>query len=239
MHITRIDIQHDRFPTRDAYPFNLAILQQTGSIPLTRPVTFFIGENGSGKSTLLRGLAQRLGIHQWQGMERTRHQYNLYENKLYRALNVAWADGPVPGSFFNSQCFQEFAKLLDQWASSDPGLLDYFGGQSLMTQSHGQVLMAFFGSRYRRKGLYLLDEPETALSPKSQLALLRLLIQTSRQDQAQFIIATHSPILLACPGAEILSFDRPTVESIAYEETDYFRLYRDFLNNRDSFLKDL
>lgn len=237
MHLQGIDIQHERFPVHDAYPFSLAILQQTPSLPLTKAVTFFVGENGSGKSTLLRAVAQRCRIHMWQGMERTRHAYNLYEDKLYRALDLTWAGGPVPGSYFSSQNFQEFAKLLDQWASSDPGLLDHFGGQSLMTQSHGQVLMAFFRSRYPRRGLYLLDEPETALSPKSQLALLRLLLQTAREHQAQFLIATHSPILLACPDAEIFSFDRAPIGPIPYEETESYRIYRDFLEDRKAFVE--
>lgn len=236
LHLQGIEIQHERFPTREAYPFNLRILQQTSALPLTRAVTFFVGENGSGKSTLLRAVAQRCRIHMWQGMERTRHAYNMYEDKLYRVLDLVWGKTPVPGSYFSSQNFQEFAKLLDQWADSDPGLLEHFGGQSLMTQSHGQVLMAFFRSRYPRRGLYLLDEPETALSPRTQLALLNLLVQTARENQAQYLIATHSPILLACPNAEILSFDRVPIQSIPYETTEPFCFYRDFMNDRSAFI---
>jgi predicted ATPase len=236
VHLHGIEIKHERFPTREAYPFSLQILQQTHSLALTKPVTFFVGENGSGKSTLLRAVAQRCRIHMWQGMERTRHAYNLYEDKLYRALDLAWTAGPVPGSYFSSQNFQEFAKLLDQWADSDPGLLEYFGGKSLMTQSHGQVLMAFFRSRYPRRGLYLLDEPETALSPRTQLDLLRLLHQTARQHQAQYLIATHSPILLACPEADILSFDSAPIQSLCYDQTDTYRFYREFLNDPQVYL---
>ncbi|MFC1764179.1 AAA family ATPase [Planctomycetota bacterium] len=239
MHLDCVEIVHRLFPTKEHYPFSLPIFLQTSSLVLSSPVTFLMGENGSGKSTLLRAVAQHSRIHMWQGMERTRHAYNMYEDKLHRALALRWANGPVPGSYFSSQNFQEFAKLLDQWAANDPGLLELFGGQSLMTQSHGQVLMAFFQSRYQRKGIYLLDEPETALSPKSQLALLKLLAKTTQQDQAQFLIATHSPLLLACPGAEILSFDQVPIRAIAYEDTEYYRFYRDFLTDRDAFLKDL
>ena len=118
----------------------------------------------------------------------------------------------------------------------DPGLLEYFGGKSLISQSHGQSLMAFFKSRLKIKGLYILDEPETALSPKSQLTLLSLLKEASLTGQAQFIIATHSPILLACPGAQIMTFDEIPVRRIAYEDTDHYRIYRDFMADPQKFL---
>jgi predicted ATPase len=111
----------------------------------------------------------------------------------------------------------------------DPGLLSYLGGESFMSKSHGQSLMAFFTSRFKIKGIYFLDEPETALSPKSQLALLKLLAEMSRSGHAQFIIATHSPILLACPGSQILNFDDTPVQAIDYERTDHYRLYKDFM----------
>jgi predicted ATPase len=118
----------------------------------------------------------------------------------------------------------------------DPGLLKYFGGKSLMTQSHGQSLMAYFNSRLKIKGLYILDEPETALSPKSQLELLALLGEAGRSGQAQFIIATHSPILLACPGARILSFDAAPVRQIKYEDTEHYRIYNDFMANPQKYI---
>ena len=115
-------------------------------------------------------------------------------------------------------------------------MLEYFGGKSLVQQSHGQSLMSFFKSRFKIKGLYLLDEPETALSPKSQLALLTLLKEMSRAGHAQFIIATHSPILLACPGSVIYSFDHIPIRQIAYEDTEYYRIYKSFMNDRAQYL---
>ena len=140
------------------------------------------------------------------------------------------------GSIFSSQTFQDFAQILDEWAAADTGVLEYFGGKSLLTQSHGQAILSYFGVRYKRKGLYLMDEPETALSPKSQLQLLKLLHSISRGGNAQFIIATHSPILSSCPGADIFSFDFPSIIKIAYEETYHYMLYRDFMNNRKKYL---
>ncbi|MCK5272512.1 MAG: AAA family ATPase, partial [Sedimentisphaerales bacterium] len=153
-------------------------------------------------------------------------------------ITIDWADGKVPGSFFASQIFHHFSQILDEWAASDPGVLKYFGGESLITQSHGQSLMSFFNSRYQVKGLYLLDEPETALSAKKQLELLKLLDQTVRDGKAQFIIATHSPLLMACPGAEIYSFDHVPVEPIKYEQANHYAIYKDFLNHPEKYLNE-
>ena len=137
----------------------------------------------------------------------------------------------MPGSFFGSSVFQDFARTLDAWAAADPGQLEYFGGKSLLTQSHGQSIMSFFRARYGIKGLYLMDEPETALSPKTQIGLLRLLTQIAHAGHAQFVIATHSPILLACPGATIYSFDRVPIQPVSYEETEHYQMYRDFMSD--------
>jgi predicted ATPase len=171
-------------------------------------------------------------------VERTRYQVNPYEKQFQQFIRVEWANGQVPGSYFGSDTFNYFTRSLDEWAAADPGMLQYFGGQSLVTQSHGQSLMAYFRSRYKIKGLYLLDEPETALSPRSQVGLVKLLHEMGQAGHAQFIVATHSPILLACPGAQILSFDNSPVQPIAYQETDYYRLYKAFMANPHQFLAD-
>jgi len=236
MHLTRITLLNDEYPTLDNYPFSLDLFQKTSQITLNSAVTFFVGENGSGKSTLLEALAHRSGFHIWRGLKRTRVELNPYEDELYRFIRLEWADGMVPGSFFAADIFRNFAKNLDEWASMDPGMLKYFGGKSLMSQSHGQSLMSLFRARYKIKGLYLLDEPETALSPKSQLELLGLFQTMSRRGHAQFIVATHSPILLACPNADILNFNRLPLEPIEYEDTEYFKIYRDFLMDRSRFV---
>jgi predicted ATPase len=119
---------------------------------------------------------------------------------------------------------------------ADPEMLKYFGGESLVTQSHGQSILSLFRARYKIKGLYFLDEPETALSPKSQLELLSILKEMSEAGHAQFIIATHSPLLLACPGAHIYSFDHIPIKRIGYEETDHYRIYKDFLEDRNKYV---
>ena len=236
MHLTGFRLFPEIFPTLEKYPFNLPIFHHTSSLAFESPVTFFVGENGSGKSTLLEALARKCGIHIWQNEARSRFDFNPMEEDLYRFLRVEWRNGPVPGSFFAGEFFKDFAKLLDEWARTNPGQLKYFGGQTLLTMSHGQSLMTFFKNRYGIKGLYLLDEPETALSPASQVELVRLLKDNSQAGHAQFIIATHSPILLACPGARIYSFTGDELETVDYQDTEHYRLFKDFLNDPESFL---
>lgn len=239
MHLRGIRILPDKFPTVEQYPFNLEIFMKSQSLDVHYPVTFFVGENGTGKSTLLQAISHRCGIYIWRGERRARFQYNPYEAQFYRGIAVEWANQTVPGSFFSSEIFNNFAQIVDEWATMDPGLLDYFGGKSLMVQSHGQSLMSFFKSRFKIKGLYLLDEPETALSPATQIDLLKLIAKMGYAGHAQFIIATHSPILLACPKANIYRFSFSSLEQIGYEETEHFQVYRSFMQDPEQYLKDI
>jgi len=235
VHLKRVDLDLDRYPTREQYPFNLEIFQRMTALEFNSSITFFVGENGTGKSTLLRAICRKSDIHMWEEEQRPRLIKNPYREKLHQVLDVSWANGKVPGSFFSSDIFRNFAQVLDEFAAADPGTLRFFGGKSLISQSHGQSIMSFFRSRYRIKGIYLLDEPETALSPRSQLELLQVLTDASGAGHAQFIIATHSPILLACPGATLLNFDSIPVQPVDYEDTGYYRIYRDFMNNRGKY----
>jgi len=237
LHLKEVRLLPEQYPTRDQYPFNIDVLRATPRIQFSSPVTFFIGENGSGKTTLLEALARRCHIHIWSGIERSRSVINPYEETFFLYIEVEWTDGIVPGSFFSSQIFRNFAQLVDEWEADNPGQIDYFGGKSLVAQSHGQSIMSFFRSRYKIKGLYLLDEPETALSPKSQIELLKLLQEMSALGHAQFIIATHSPILMACPGSVIYSFDASPVKTIHYEETEHYKIYKDFMESPGKCLK--
>jgi predicted ATPase len=237
MHLKSVTLHPEGYPTREHYPFCLSIFQQAERILFTTPITLFVGENGAGKSTLIKAICQKSGIHMWRDTDKVRYQHNPYEQDLHRHLTLEWTDGRVPGSFFGSDIFQYFTQVLDEWAATDPGQFKYFGGKSLVTQSHGQGLMSFFKARYKIKGLFLLDEPETALSPKSQLELLNLLIAMSTAGHAQFIIATHSPILLACPGAIIYSFDQAPLSQVQYEDTPHYQIYHGFMADREKYLK--
>lgn len=236
MHLKSINIGSEHFPVDDMYPFNLQVLRETTGLEFTSPVTFLIGENGCGKSTLLRAIATRCGIHLWRGAERRRYNYNKYADQLYRFIEPEWEKAPVPGAFFESEMFRIFAEMVDECAGATPALLEYYGGQSLTAKSHGQYHMAYFKNRYKIEGLYFLDEPENALSPRRQIELLGLLNEMGAAGHAQFVIASHSPILLALPGAVLYSLDHSPIKPISYQESDYYQIYRDFLNHREHFL---
>ena len=239
MHVRCVTFHADNYPTEEYYPFNLPIFRQTERIIFDAPVTIFVGENGTGKSTLLEALAHKCGIHIWRNAERRRFENNPYEDRFRDYISVDWIDGPVPGSFFGSSVFRDFSQSLDEWAAASPGILQYFGGKSLVTQSHGQSIMSFFKARYQIRGLYLLDEPETALSPASQIGLLELLTKMGKAGHAQFVIASHSPILLACPGAIIYSFDHVPIKAVEYEQTEHYKIYKHFMEDRQKYLGGL
>lgn len=236
MHLSHVTLDPARFPTRAHYPFNLPVFQQMERVAFPTPVTLFVGENGTGKSTLLQAIVRACGIPIWADEDLTKLEHNPYARALRRCLTVGWSDGPVPGAFFSSQSFREFSGMVEEFAANDPGQLRYFGGKSLLTQSHGQSLMSYFRTRYRISGLYCLDEPETALSPASQVELLRLIVAMAAAGHAQFLLCTHSPILMACPGATIYSFDAVPIETIRYEDIGHIQLYRAFLEHPEAFL---
>jgi predicted ATPase len=232
MHIERVIFHPEAYPVNDAYPFSLEVFRSTPSLELSTNITFFIGENGAGKSTLLKAMARRSGVYIWEE-QRERYEKNPHEETLFRYIDVIWTNGRKPGAFFSSERFQHLSKLIDELACSDPGLLEYFGGKSLLSQSHGESFMSYFRARYAIEGVYFLDEPETALSPRRQIEFIDLLEEQGSDGHAQFVIATHSPILLSCPGARILCFDNGAFAEKAYEETDYYLIYRDFLLARE------
>jgi predicted ATPase len=236
MHLVKIRINSENYPTDRFYPFNVPILRGTAELTLKSPIVFFVGENGSGKSTLLEAVTRKCGVHIWHKPKRHLAHYNPYETKLADYITITWANGGVPGSLFRAETFRDFADFLDDVALCDPGRLKYHGGRILNTLSHGEGILSYFSTRYHIKGIYFLDEPEAALSPASQIKFLHVLQQVEAAGHAQFIIATHSPILLAYPGAQIFSFDGMRIEEVAYEDTVHYRLYKQFLADRDAFL---
>jgi predicted ATPase len=234
MHLRKVAVDPAGYPVRDRYPFNLPALGSPLSLEFPSAVTFFVGENGTGKSTLLKAICLAAGIHIWRDEGWQRSSWNPHEERLCRHLTLTWTAGPVTGSWFGSDIFRHFAQSLDEWAAADPAMLTHFGGRSLVTLSHGQSILTFFRNRYRLRGLYLLDEPETALSPRSQRELAALLGEMGGAGHAQFIVATHSPLLLAAPGAAVLSFDQLPVGWVPWKETELYRTYRRFFLEREA-----
>ena len=237
IHLRRAGIHAHDFPDNSVYPFCLKVFSDPRILDFNTGITFFTGGNGSGKSTLLKALARRCSVHIWDNDPGLRVTPNPHEDRLNHYLSVEWQNGVVKGAFFSSQIFSHFARNLEEWAVNDKQMLNYFGGGSLVTQSHGQSLMAYFKSRFTVKGIYFLDEPETALSPASLIDLANLIRKISCTGQAQFIIASHSPILLACPEARILDFNQKGITAVAYEQTEYYKVYKAFMNNPETFIK--
>ena len=237
MHLIKVRIHSDYYPTNRIYPFDIPVIRETPELTFRKPVAFFVGENGSGKSTLLEAITRKCGIHLWDKPRRHLAHNNPYETRLADYITVTGSDGRVPGSLFRAETFHDFADFLDDVAICDPGRLKYHGGHILNMLSHGEGILAYFSGRYHIKGLYFLDEPESALSPSSQVAFLKLLQQLEAEGHAQFIMATHSPILLAYPEAQIFSFDSPCIEEVEYEDTAHYKLFKQFFTDRTVFLE--
>jgi predicted ATPase len=249
------------------FPFSVPTISTLTSIEFDAPVTFFVGENGSGKSTLLESLAAATGLPAVASAS-TRDDGTLAPQRaLGAALRLAWNDRTRRGFFLRAEDFFGFTKSLSRMreelrerlseleteykdrsahakglamlpATSSLAELQERYGENLDANSHGQAFFQLFRSRFAPKGLYLLDEPETPLSPISQLAFLSMLKEMVAQE-AQFIIATHSPILLAFPGARILDFDSQPVQWATYEDLEHVRLTREFLTDPERFLRRL
>lgn len=209
----------------DSYPFNIPAVREMGNIDFHPNVTFFVGENGAGKSTVLEGLALALGYSAEGGTRNVRLQTVESVSSLHEVLRLArGVPGPRDGYFLRAETLFNVASYMDE-----VGYTEGYGG-SLHRRSHGEAFMAVLLNKLRGRGLYLLDEPEAALSPNRQLAALAA-IHALVENGSQFIIATHSPILLAYPHARIVLFDGSGLAEVAYEDTEHYAVTRDFLNH--------
>lgn len=251
----------------DRYPFSLPLIRALDEVSLSAPVTFFVGENGSGKSTILEALATAAGSITVGSESVSRDESLASVRQLGERLQLTWRARTGKGFFLRAEDFfgyaRRLARMREELAADMARVDDEYEGRSLLARqlarmpyareladmerrfgegldnfSHGESFLELFQSRFVPGGLYLLDEPEAPLSPLRQLAFLSLLKETVEQD-AQFIIATHSPILLAFPGAQILNFDQIPLQPVAYEALEHVRLTRDFLANPEAFLRHL
>ncbi|PSR23121.1 MAG: AAA family ATPase [Sulfobacillus acidophilus] len=223
-------------PRPNRYPWNLAALAHLDSLAFPTPVTFFIGDNGSGKSTVIESLAQAAGFNPEGGSRHARYDAVHTDVHLAQGLHLIWNLKAMSGFFFRAESFFAYVNYLEDIDGFDP-----YGGRSLHQQSHGESFLSLFRNRLNphQPSLYLFDEPESALSPTGQLAFLRLLKEWSDSGLAQAIIATHSPFLLAFPGATIYSFDDGAITAVNYMESKPYQLTRTFLEAPDVFLREL
>lgn len=216
------------------YPFSLPVVQylaEQGEISLDAPVAFFVGKNGTGKSTLLEAVAVAWGFNPEGGTRNFNFSTVETHSRLYRYLTLAKGiKRPKDGFFLRAESFYNVASEVDKLNEEDGMLLQYYGGESLHRRSHGESFLALVTERFGGDGLYLLDEPEAALSPTGQFTLLAALGRLVKRD-SQFLIATHSPLLLSFPGAVIYQFSDGGVARVRYEETEHYQLTRSFLQN--------
>ena len=218
------------------YPFTIPAFRNGIDLHFEKPVTIFVGENGSGKSTLLEAIAELCGFN-LEGGNRN-HSYSTAQqgrSELARSLKLSWMPKTTNGFFMRAESFFNFATYIDGISG---GNYKPYGGRSLHEQSHGESFLALFTNRFD-KGLYILDEPEAALSPQRQLSFLCVVHDLEMSGRAQFLIATHSPIILAYPDAAVLTLDAESIQPIDYRDTEHFQLMKRFLGDPDLYFKHL
>lgn len=222
------------------FPFTLPLFASGLDLELKTPVTFLVGENGTGKSTLLEAIAMKTGFN-IEGGSRD-HIYSTTDagNKsaLADSLRLSWSPKVSKGFFLRAETFFNFATYIDKIGGGNPRGYQAYGGTSLHHKSHGESFLALFMNRFE-EGFFILDEPESALSPQRQLAFLAILSDMERQGKSQFIIATHSPMLITYPGATLLSIEDGALKQVAYQDTEHFQLMKTFLDSPERYFKRL
>jgi predicted ATPase len=240
--LQRMSLRRDTIDSFERYPFNLPAVRTLDRLDFHPKVTFFIGENGSGKSTLLEAIAVALGFNAEGGSKNFRFSTRRSHSVLHEHLRIAKGfKRPRTGFFLRAESFFNVATEIEQ-LDAEPGLgapvIQSYGGHSLHEQSHGESFLTLLMERFHGQGLYILDEPEAALSPQRQLAVLAR-IHDLVNEGSQFVIATHSPLLMAYPDACIYQCGADGVAPVAYDDTEHVRVTRDFLADPQRMLRGL
>jgi predicted ATPase len=239
--LIELRLDRARVPSFDSYPFSLDAVRNLDKLALHRSVTFLIGENGSGKSTLLEALAVAWGFNAEGGSGNFRFDTRASHSALHGFVKlVRGYRKPRNGYFLRAESFYNVASAIDELDEGPGGapIIASYGGVSLHAQSHGESFLALLMNRFSGNGFYILDEPEAALSPTRQMSALARVHQLA-QAGAQFVISTHSPIMMAYPGAWIYQLDKDGITRIDYEETEHYQVARQFLNNHQMMLRVL
>jgi predicted ATPase len=231
-YLRRVWLDPSRIPDRAAYPFCLPFLRDGFEQDFDRPITIIAGENGTGKSTLLEGIAVLAGYDEAGGGKGYRpvdhsNAREVMGGELSRALRASWLPKITNGWFFRAETFFSVARYLDQGGS----------GPDFLSHSHGEGFLRFFQERCQRQGIFIFDEPEAALSPARQMEFLKLMRRMEESTICQIVMATHSPILMAYPGARLLRLSKYGMEPVTVEQTDHYKVMREFCADPTGFVE--
>lgn len=238
IYLSEIRTTSNKLPKK--YPFSIDAIKKGINLEFNSFVTFLVGENGSGKSTILEAIAKSIGFNPAGGSINNSYENKETESDLSSYLKLIWQIKTRKGFFLRTENFYSFTTYVDE-LRDDPldGHNAYapYGGKSLHEQSHGESFFSLFKNRFK-KGVFILDEPEAALSPQRLLSLLSILKNLENDGETQFIIATHSPILLSYPNAVIYNLDNG-LKPINYKDTEHFKVTKSFLENPELYHKIL
>lgn len=242
-YLQQIQLQRDKISSFEKYPFDIPAIHNLHTLTLHPKVTFFIGENGMGKSTLMEAIAIALGLNPEGGSKNFRFSTRASHSSLHKFIQLEKGfKKPKDCYFLRAESYFNVAteiENLDRESDFGPPVSSYYGGESLHEQSHGESFFTLFLERFYGNGLYLLDEPEAALSPTRQMSFLSRIHQLIEKN-SQFIVATHSPIIMAYPNSTIYLFSKEgKIQKTEYRDTDHYQVSREFLNSPEKMLQIL
>lgn len=240
-YLRQVSIKQNKPIRENEYPFTIPAVRHLGTLTFSPDVTFLVGENGTGKSTLIEAIAVALGMNPEGGGRNFNFSTRPSHSGLWQHLRLvrSWSR-PADQYFLRAESFFNVATHIEELdrEPDGPPIIDAYGGRALHDQSHGESFFALVMNRFRGSGLYLLDEPEAALSPAKQLQMLRRIRELVLQE-SQFIVATHSPILLAYPNASIIVLNTDGYRETAYADTEHYKIVKSFLNDPQEAIRRL
>src|SRR3954469_3724900 len=239
-YLKRVWLDPSRVEDREAYPYCLPFLSDEFELAFDKPITIIVGENGVGKSTLLEGIAVLAGYDEAGGGKGYRpvdhsQATEVMGGRLSSALRASWLPKITNGWFFRAESFFSVARYLDEMAQKYP-----LGGgppPDFLSHSHGEGFLRFFEERCQRQGIFIFDEPESALSPARQIEFLKLMRRMENIGHCQIIMATHAPMLMAYPGAALLRLTKDGLEPVSVEATDHYKVMREFCDDPAGFVE--